>query len=97
MQKSRKVLNVRRNVPGGSEVQVVNRRKEKAWFDVYFVDDDGVPIPGVEFEITCSDGTVKSCKADDDGYYKDEDVPRGLVEIKLEDGSIIEPFTYADE
>ena len=95
--KSKKTFRIRRNVTESSEVQAINRRKEITWFDVYFVDDDGLPIPNVEFEIVCADGTTKSCKADQDGYYYDEEVPSGSIEIRLKDDSIIEPFTYLNE
>jgi hypothetical protein len=90
-------LHVRRYSADSAAIQVINQRKERAWFDVYFVDDDGLPIPDVEFEIICSDGTTKSCKTDKEGYYKDEDVPGGIIELRLSDGSIIEPFTYGEE
>lgn len=96
-QHPKKVLNVRRNTLNSAAVQVINRRKEIGWFDVYFVDDDGLPIPSVEFEIKCSDGTTKTCKADEDGYYRDDEVPAGIIEVRLKDGSIIDECALTGE
>jgi hypothetical protein len=65
---------------------------EIKWFDVHFVDDEGLPVPNVDFEIIYSNGEKKTARADGDGYFKDEKAIEGLVKIRLKDGSIIESY-----
>ncbi len=56
------------------------------------MDDDGLPVAGVEFEATFSNGKVKKFKTDKNGYKKIEKVPQGKVTIRLKDGSTIESY-----
>ncbi len=63
-----------------------------SWFDVLFVDDDGQPLPDIEFEIRYANGKKKTAKADNNGYYKEENTPEGKIWIKTTDGAVIESF-----
>jgi LysM repeat protein len=62
------------------------------WFDVFFVDDDGFPVPNVDFEVIYANGEKKNCQADANGYFKDDKAVEGLVKIRMTDGSIIESY-----
>ncbi len=81
----------------GKRTSLIIKQVKKTWFDILFVDDDGRPVPSVEFDIIFADGTTKSATADGNGYYKDEETPEGQVRVLLKDGSIIEACGNDDD
>jgi len=76
----------------GKSNQIRLLKPKIRWFDVLFVDDDGHPVPDVEFEIRYANGKKKTAQADKNGYYKEENTPEGRIWIKTTDGAIIESF-----
>jgi hypothetical protein len=84
-------------VCSGKRTVVNVKQTKRVWFDVLFVDDDGQPIPNVDFVAEYENGKSKNCKADKDGYYREENAPEGRIKIKLNDGSVIEAHGSSDD
>lgn len=56
---------------------------EDTWIEVLVVDDDDVPVVGVEYEIELSDGRVRRGRTSEHGILRYDGMPPGSCKVKL--------------
>lgn len=66
----------------GKEKQDSGILEFKDWMEISLIDDNGNPVPDVEYELTLPDGEKKTGNLDSEGKAKLENVPPGLCTIK---------------
>jgi len=57
--------------------------KKLTWVEIELVDDDGQPVPGVEYEIQLPDGSVKSGRLNDKGKARYDDIDPGQCQVRF--------------
>ncbi len=57
----------------------------KDWIEIQLMDEDGNPLPDVEYETVYPDGTTKSGRLDEEGRVTLENVPPGSFNITYKD------------
>jgi len=53
------------------------------WIRIKLVDDLGKPVPGMDYEIKFSDGTIQSGKLDDNGIAEHRQIKPGECEVRF--------------
>lgn len=61
----------------------VQERDEETWIEVLVVDDDDVPVAGLDYEIELSDGRVRRGRTSEHGILRHEGMPPGSCKVKL--------------
>lgn len=57
--------------------------EEDTWIEVQVVDDDDVPVAGLDYEIELSDGRVRRGRTSEHGILRYEGMPPGSCKVKL--------------
>lgn len=58
-------------------------RPEDTWIEVLVVDEDDVPIAGIDYEIELSDGRVRHGRTSEHGILRHDGMPPGACKVKL--------------
>jgi hypothetical protein len=53
------------------------------WVEIQLLDDDGVPVPGIAYEIKLPDGSIKSGTTNSQGIARHEQVMAGMCEVRF--------------
>jgi len=53
----------------------------KDWIEINLVNDDGLPIGNIEYELVLPDGTTNTGSLDDSGVARFEDIPPGAFKV----------------
>ena len=56
---------------------------EDTWIEVLVVDEEDVPIAGIDYEIELSDGRVRRGRTSEHGILRYDDMPPGSCKVKL--------------
>lgn len=55
--------------------------EELTFAAIELVDEDGKPVAGQRYRLTCSDGSVREGRLNDKGFARVDDVPRGTCKV----------------
>jgi hypothetical protein len=58
-------------------------RPEDTWIEVLVVDEEDVPVAGIDYEIELSDGRVRRGRTSEHGILRYEGMPPGSCKLKL--------------